>query len=136
MDIMALIKRCFYLIVIFPCLCVAQFVEDFSDGEHAVDPPWEGDIAAFRVNDDLQLQLDEVTAGSACLFSEIYSSDEMEWRCWVKQAFSPSANNYSRVYLLADQAHTEILPDGIFLLLGEAGSADALRLMEQKNGDT
>ncbi|MEN8225088.1 MAG: lamin tail domain-containing protein, partial [Bacteroidota bacterium] len=117
-------------------MCHAQLVEDFSDGEIYSNPEWTGDVGLFRVNDDMQLQLDDNAAGSACLFTPLSLMEEMEWRCWTREAFSPSGNNNSRIYLFARQTCVDDFPDGIFLQLGEGGSADAIRLMQQLDGDT
>ena len=136
MNIAALIKRWLCIIVIIPSLCPAQFADDFSDGDFTTNPQWEGDISLFKVNSAMQLQLDDDDAGQACLSTPLDILGDMEWRCWVKLAFSPSGNNNARVYLFAKQACSEILPDGIFLQLGEGGSSDAIRLMQQDGGDT
>jgi hypothetical protein len=136
MNMEALIKRWIGVIVIIPTLCSAQFVEDFSDGDFSANPQWVGDITRFRVNEALQLQMNDNLAGRSCLSTPIDIIDDMEWRCWIKMAFSPSANNNARVYLLAQEACSDTFPDGIFLQLGESGSFDAIRLMKQTNGDT
>jgi len=136
MNIPALIKRWVYVIVLIPLLCEGQLSDDFSDGNYTSDPLWAGDVQKFRVNDAFQLQLDDEGAGNAVLFTHINLTQDMEWRCWVKQSFSPSGNNYSRFYLIADTGFLRAPPDGIFLQLGEGGSNDAIRLMRQLNGDT
>ncbi len=136
MNISALIKRWLCIIVIIPGSCLAQLVDDFSDGDFTTNPQWSGDIGLFKVNNTMQLQLDDDNAGKACLFTQLEILGDMEWRCWVKMAFSPSGNNNARVYLFAGQACSDSFPDGIFLQLGEGGSADAVRLMKQADGDT
>ena len=136
MNMAALIKRWIFAIVIIPGMCTAQLVEDFSDGDFTINPQWGGDVGLFKVNDAMQLQLDDDDAGQTCLSTQLEILGEMEWRCWVKMAFSPSGNNNTRIYLFAEQACSDILPDGIFLQLGEGGSSDAIRLMHQVAGDT
>ncbi len=136
MNIPALIKQWVYVIVLIPLLCDGQIGDDFSDGNFTSDPSWTGDVQKFRVNDAFQLQLNDEGAGNATLFTHLGLTQDMEWRCWVKQSFSPSGNNYSRIYLIADTGMFRAPPDGIFLQLGEGGSNDAIRLMRQLNGDT
>ncbi len=136
MIITACVKRCLLIFVMVPLFTAGQVYDDFSDGDITHDPPWQGNTDSFKVNASFQLQLDEEEAGSAYLYTSLDISPEMEWRLWVKQSFSPSANNHSRIYLLAGSQGGEDPPDGIFLLLGESGSNDAITLMEQTNGDT
>src|SRR5210317_1079313 len=99
MNILTLIKRCIVLFVFTPVLLSAQVYDDFSDGELLHDPVWAGDLQLFRVNNSLQLQLDDGGAGKASLFTPIQIIEEMEWQCWVRLSFSPSSNNNSRIYL-------------------------------------
>ena len=136
MEMPAFIKHWFCMIVLSPLVGMGQLADDFSDGNFTVGPSWGGDVLVFRVNDDFQLQLDDDGAGDASLFIEVHPSGDMEWRCWARQSFSPSGNNFSRIYLLAETNIFPDMPDGVFIQLGEAGSADAVRLMIQANGDT
>ncbi len=124
------------MIVLLPALGFCQLVDDFSDGNFISEPAWSGDIQSFTVNNYFQLQLDDDEAGDASLFTPEQLSDTMEWRAWVRLAFSPSANNNARFYLAAVPNDTASKPDGIFIQLGEGGSNDAVRLMMQENGDT
>lgn len=130
------IARCIYLIVLIPCYCHAQLIEDFSDGNLSSSPAWQGNTECFKVNNDLQLQLDDEGAAEAILFTPIQASESMEWRCWIRQSFSPSSNNHSRIYLFSEETFSHSGPDGIFLQMGESGSDDAIRLYRQSGGDT
>lgn len=136
MEIPPLFKHLLYSILILPCFCMGQITENFSDGDFTNMPAWSGDVLNFMVNTDFQLQLNDMDAGSSFLFTPIENIPEMEWQCWIKQAFSPSGNNYARVYLLADSLLSQFPPDGIYLQLGEGGSDDAITLMQQLYGDT
>jgi len=136
MNMPTLIKRWFYTIVLLPCIAVGQLTDDFSDGDFTFNPAWGGDTQAFQVNSSYQLQLDDNGEGSASLFTPMQLFDEMEWRCWSRLSFSPSGNNYARIYLSAIDDPLGGFPDGLFIMLGEAGSNDAVRLMLQVGGDT
>jgi len=131
-----MLKRVILLIVFLPVLVNGQMEDDFGDGDFGHDPPWSGDAHLFIVNNYAQLQLDDVLAGEASLFTPVEIADTMEWQFWIRQSFSPSANNHSRVYLMAKQADYSGRPDGLFLQFGEGGSNDAVRLMIQQSGDT
>lgn len=136
MDMPVTIKLCLCIALLLPLMLSGQVVEDFSDGNFTNGPEWTGDVNVFRVNDNFQLQLDDNKESSAFLFTEAIINKNMEWRCWTRLSFSPSGNNNARIYLSADSHGESDYPDGIFLQLGEGGSLDALRLMEQQNGDT
>ncbi len=124
------------MIVLIPGPLFGQVIDNFTDGNFSQDPPWSGNAGSFIVNADLHLQLDANEEGSAALFTPVQVFEEMEWRFWVREAFSPSANNHARIYLLAQSAQTMNMPDGVFVQLGESGSNDAIRLMVQEDGDT
>lgn len=112
-----------YLVLIMP-KCFAQVQDDFSDGDFTHNPAWTGTDAMFKVNGDLQLQLNAAEAGSAWLFCddeivpETLDNEEFEWHFWLKEAFAPSANNYCDVFLC----------DKYFIRFGEAGSNDVVDL--------
>lgn len=131
-----MVKRLFLLIVLLPVVAYGQVEDDFSDGDFSNNPSWVGNWEVFTVNNYAQLQLNDVAAGGASLFTSIEVRDTMEWQFWIRQAFSPSANNYARVYLIAENADTANVPDGLFLQFGESGAHDAIRLMHQQSGDT
>ena len=110
--------------------------DDFSDGDFTSGPEWTGDGSDFVVNDDEQLQLNTSDVGQSYLrtsFSTV-SLDDKEWRFYVRQSFSGSGNNYGRVYLAfngTDLSHAnedEANVSGYYLLFGEPGSDDAVKL--------
>lgn len=111
----------------------AQFADDFTDGDFASSPTWEGDASVFMVNAAQQLQLNNTVAGT----SQLRSANAMsalaatEWRVRVKQNFSGSSSNFGCVYLVSDQADLTGPLNGYFLQFGESGSADAIELREQ-----
>ena len=112
-----------HLILILPLSCMAQVVDDFSDGDFTDNPTWTGTEELFVVNNDKKLQLNAETAGNAWLFCDVDVADsvtdgEFEWRFWLREAFAPSTNNFSDVYLC----------DNYFIRFGEAGSNDVVDL--------
>ena len=129
---------------VFIILCLStipvfgQFSDDFSDGNISENPKWVGDTAQFIVNGNFQLQLNGDESGKAALFTRNdYQEEEMEWRFFVKLSFSPSGNNYGRVYLISNSLTIQNIGfEGYFLQLGEAGSNDVIELFYQKNGET
>jgi hypothetical protein len=122
-------------------LCIsinAQLSENFDDGELVVNPTWNGTINHYHINENQELQSNNTVAGTSYLSTlhNLNSFDNKEWNIWIKHSFAGSSNNYSRIYLLSSSPNLSVSPDGIYLQLGEAGSADAIRLMEQFAGNT
>jgi hypothetical protein len=114
----------------------AQVSENFLDGNFSDSPTWVGNTADFIVNPSKQLQTTATVAGTSYLSTnhQLTSIDSKEWRFWLKMAFSPSTNNYSKIYLSAINSDLSINPDGFYLQFGESGSADAIHLCKQQNG--
>ena len=128
-------------IICFNYLIHAQFTEDFGDGNFTIGNSWSGDVAEFVVNSDLKLQLNDDMAEQSYLSTpvELGSLDDVEWRMQVRQSFSGSSNNFSRVYLTSQQGELSFSSNnavgafGYFLLFGESGSNDAVRLFRDDN---
>ncbi len=112
---------------------LAQVSDDFSDGDFSANPVWTGNSSDFTINPAKQLQLNNTVAGTSYLVcaSNMNTVDDMQWNCYVKQSFAPSANNYGRLYLVSDQANLQGPLNGYFLQFGEAGSNDAIELFKQ-----
>ncbi len=124
-----------------PVFAWAQFTDDFSDGDFTANPEWAGTTENFIVNGDQQLQLNDDVEAQSYLSTSFPSAslNNREWSFFIDQSFSPSGNNYSRVYLSAQQADLSFTGassagvQGYFLLFGEAGSEDAIRLFRDDN---
>lgn len=126
------------LLIFMPLWSLAQWVDDFSDGDFSANPSWSGVDSCFMVNSGLQLQSAGSAAGEAYLSVGIlpegqsgFWGEEMEWRFWIRENFSPSTNNYAEVWLMADSANVKLSSKGYFLRFGEAGSQDAITLYRQ-----
>ncbi|NNF01415.1 MAG: hypothetical protein HKN22_01905 [Bacteroidia bacterium] len=121
------------LIILLPFFAEAQLIDDFSDGDFSANPSWTGDTGLFQVNTSNQLQLNDIAAGQAQIRTPYSPAnlDNTEWIFYIRQSFSPSGNNNSRVYLTSDQADLSASLNGYFLQFGEAGSNDAIELFYQ-----
>jgi len=107
--------------------------DDFSDGDFTNNPVWIGDSTHFIVNGSDELQLQDSGPNQSCLAtpSPGPSLGNKEWRFWVRENFSPSANNYGRVYLVSDSQNLKDSLNGYYLQFGEAGNNDAVELFRQ-----
>ena len=114
----------------------AQVNENFSDGDFILNPTWSGSNAEFIVNTAHELQLNNVVGGQSQLSTPTANTsiDNKEWRISVKQTFSGSDNNHSRIYLVANGSNLSFASAtsgsnslGYFLKIGEAGSTDAIK---------
>lgn len=115
------------LLIILPFCAFSQVMDDFSDGDFTANPNWAGTESSFIVNNNHQLQSAATEAGEAFLSLDI-AGDIMEWRFWIREAFSPSGNNFAEVWLAADTSDLSHANRGYFLRFGAAGSQDAIEL--------
>lgn len=131
-------KKIVLLFLILPIYCAAQVFDDFSDGDFTMNPTWIGTDTSFKINNSLQLQSAATTAGDAWLVTVITNSpNDVEYRFWLRENFSPSANNYAEVWLSADTVALPFASRGYFLRFGSAGSQDAIELYRKDpNGET
>ena len=147
-------KKIVLLFLILPIYCSAQVFEDFSDGDFTVNPTWIGTDTSFKINNNYQLQSTASTAGDAWLViartpkgsptewevteaTRQSNLNPIEYRFWLRENFSPSANNYAEVWLSADTVALPFASRGYFLRFGSAGSQDAIELYRKDpNGET
>ena len=127
-------KKYLIFLLLFPMALLAQVTDDFSDGDFTQNPTWSGTANKFIVNNSFQLQLNAEDAGTAYLSLPITEYESMEWQFWIREAFSPSGNNYTDVWLCADNADLQNATQGYFLRLGEGGSSDAITLFRKDAG--
>lgn len=124
----------FLLLALFcsPQISLAQIADDFSDGKLSINPLWLVDTNHFIINNASQLQLNAPEPGISILCTESTHAKNREWHFFIRLAFSPSANNNARVYLIADNKNLDGDLSGYFLQFGESGAADAIELFKQE----
>jgi Lamin Tail Domain len=130
-------KQFLAILLFFPFFCVqAQLNDDFTDGDFTTNPSWSGTSADFVVNATKELQSNLAISATSYLSTPhgLTNFVGKEWHYNVKQTFAGSASNYGKIYLSATSADLSTNPDGIFLLLGEALSTDAIRLFKRVGG--
>ena len=100
-------------------LALAQFVDDFSDDDFTSSPPWTGDTSKFTVfNSQLRLEAPPED-GIAFLSTSSPVEADATWEFRLKMEFNPSASNYCRVYLMADQPDPSGVLNGYFVMIGD-----------------
>ncbi len=114
----------------------AQVFDDFADGDFKENPTWLGDDSLFVINENKQLQLSAVSRNNACLSVAYKKEEELEWRFWIKEKFSPSGNNYCDVYLISDSRDFRTSNQSYILRFGESGSEDVIRLLRNDSVDS
>ncbi len=124
-------KPFLFLLMFLPFMAKAQLNEHFDDHDFTHNPVWWGSKDKFMINQNRQLQLNDTEAGQAYLATSVKCDTNMEWQFWVRAAFSPSSNNYIRIYLLSDEPDLTKALHGYFLQLGEAGGKDAPEIFRQ-----
>ena len=124
-------KKTLLFLLLFPISLIAQVSDNFSDGDFTQNPVWSGTTDKYIVNSNLQLQLNAEEAGTAWLSLPITEYESMEWQFWIREAFSPSSNNFTDVWLTANQADLSEATQGYFLRFGEGGSNDAIELFRK-----
>lgn len=124
------------LLLVTSVVSHSQVIENFDDGDFTSSPLWSGTTSNFIVNSSSQLQTNGSVASTSFLTTphNLTNLDSKEWRFWIKMSFAPSANNFTRVYLTANNSDLSINPDGFYLLFGETGAQDAVRLFKQVDG--
>ena len=132
-------KETFIIVLFFmPLLTFGQVTDNFSDGDFTNNPTWSGSTSQFIVNNSGLLQLNNSIAGTSFLSTAFNSAslNDLEWHVYIKQSFSPSSNNYSRVYLTSDQSDLTGSLNGYYLQFGETGSTDAVELFRQSGSSS
>lgn len=115
------------------CNSYSQLIDSFTDGNFNTNPIWIGDTNQFIVNANTELQLNSSGSDSSSIStsSTLNFNDSLEWNFTIKMSFSPSSQNYCKVFLTADNSNLEQALNGIYLQFGETGSADAISLWKQ-----
>lgn len=114
---------------------MSQIREDFSDGNLTQKPIWSGDVGAFEINTNQQLQLNAPKSKRFAFLSTPSPYNQgFEARFWVSYLGNPSSSNHPLVYLTAT-SNTDIRKCEAYVLKigGESGRTDKLSLYRQEN---
>ena len=112
-----------------PLFGMTQVLDDFTDGDFTTNPTWSGDTSRFEVNSTRQLHLKTTGADTSVLTTQNFMIANTEWDFWMKLSFNTSANNFARVYLVADKDDLAGGLNGYYLQIG--GSNDSIEFIRQ-----
>jgi hypothetical protein len=109
---------------------LAQWSENFSDGDFITNPVWEGNTDRFTaVKNVLQLNA-EAEAGTAELTTPSHLLVNGSWKFTVAMNFNPSGSNYVRVYLSSNSSSLSSPLNGYYAMIG--GATDEISLYRQE----
>lgn len=103
---------------------VAQFTDNFEDGDFTDNPEWSGDDALFTVApynlDEANQMLRSNSPGGATYYLSAPSSivEETSWKFFLNLQFGTSGANYVDVFLVSDDADLNAAQNGYFLRFG------------------
>lgn len=111
----------FFIVLLTPSFLMAQFTDDFSDGDFINNPTWTGDTNLFRI-DNFQLRLNSSGDNdSTFLITPSSVLHNTEWNFWVRLAFTPSDNNHPKIYLVSNSSNLRGPLDGYYIQVGKTG---------------
>jgi len=124
-------KTIFLIFCFLPILVNAQINDGFSDGNFSENPSWTGNTDDFEINQQLQLQLKSSGSDTSVLFTRNNRIQETELNWWMKLSFNTSANNYARIYFVADTHEVNKISRALYLQVG--GGDDSVSVYSQIN---
>jgi hypothetical protein len=125
-------KKTLLILLCFPVIGFGQFMDSFSDGDFTNNPNWLGDVGIFEVDTSFNLHLNDSIANFSSLVTQSQSIINGEWIFSVRLNFSPSTNNYARVYLISDEQDLSGNLNGYFVKIGgQIGNVDDFSLYSQ-----
>jgi len=132
-------KKCFFIFILFSqsLVIVAQFTDDFSDGDFTNNPTWNGDVSRFDTNITLLHHLLDTVNGESYLSTECKVAFSAIWEFDITLLFDPSTSNFSKIYLMSNKSDLTSNLNGVFVKIGgESGAIDNVSLYTQSGNST
>lgn len=120
-------------VLVFPGTLLAQWRDNFSDGDFANNPAWGGDNNSFWVENQVLRSKDSTLNSSFYLSTPSSIALSASWECWVNLRFSTSGSNYTDFWLMSNNANLRDATEGYFIRLGDTPDEISLH---RKNGAT
>lgn len=113
-----------------------QFIDDFSDGDFTANPPWFGNTESFVVQNAM-LRLNATSAQSqAWLATNSFVVEQTQWEFFVRLSFTPSDNNFPKIYLVSDSEDLNASLNGYFVRIGKTGTDNKRLYFFRQSGHT
>ncbi len=97
---------------------LAQFADDFSDGDLMSNPEWTGDQSKFAVDQERLRLAAPAVSSSAYLSTPSQSLYNATWEFWLHLDFNPTSGNLAKVFLTSDVADLSGPLNGYYVLIG------------------
>jgi hypothetical protein len=110
-------------------LSYSQFSDDFADGDFTTAPTWNGDDANFEIDAGNRLHLNAPAVADTSYLSVATTNIVTSWDFYVEMQFNPSSANYTRVYLISDNADLKGSLNGYYVMIGN--TTDEVSLYRQ-----
>ncbi len=118
-------KTLIIIFILFSQLGLAQFIDDFTDGNFVTNPVWSGDNLLFTAATN-ELNSQNAVANNYYLSTPSTIATNAQWDFYFNMKFSTSGVNYVDVYLMSDVADVTNPNDGYFVRIG--GTPDEVSL--------
>lgn len=111
-----------------------QLIDNFNDGDFSTGPAWVANDGDWIVNPALQLQSNNMVAGSSFYISIASTlATSAQWEFYTKIDFNPSSANYIDVYLIASASDiSATTTSGYFVRIGNTD--DEISLYKKNTG--
>ena len=128
-----MVKKIIYtgICLLLTQLSVAQFTDDFTDGDFTNNPTWSGDAGLFTVTAG-ELNSQNTGANNYYLSTPSTLAANAQWDFFFNMQFGTSGANYVDVYLISDVADVTNPNDGYFVRIG--GTPDEVSLYKIVGG--
>jgi hypothetical protein len=107
-------------------IVLAQFTDNFSDGDFTNNPAWNGDDVNFSVQSEILRLTAPAVSDQMYLSTTNEAIENAQWDFWVQLTFNPSSTNYTNVYLVSNQANLKGSLNGYFVRIGNTGDEVSL----------
>ena len=125
-------KKLLLILLCLPMIGFGQFTDGFSDGEFISNPAWLGDVGVFEIDTNNTLHLNDSIAGFSSLVTQSQSISNAIWEFSIRLDFSPSPNNFAKVYIVSDMTDLSGPLNGMYVKVGgQSGNIDDISLYAQ-----
>ncbi|MET4083064.1 hypothetical protein ABIB40_003033 [Pedobacter sp. UYP30] len=133
-----MLKITLFLLLLFSKVCFSQVIDNFNDGNFTQNPTWQGNHDSFLINNAGQLQSNGKKLKSQSIYLSTANSLclNASWEFLVQLNFDPTSTNFTRIYLVSDEANLTGSLKGYFVQVGEKGAMDAFYLYRQTGKTT